>query len=81
LIARVSVDITFRASGLLGLACSQGFPEVVKALLEGGADITVKNSSGKTPLQVAAANNEREIVVLLLAKAKELQGKNMKANK
>ncbi len=40
--------------------------EIVKLLLNAGADIDKQNNNGDTALIIAASNNNREIVELLL---------------
>ncbi|KAI0270169.1 ankyrin repeat-containing domain protein [Russula aff. rugulosa BPL654] len=49
----------------LHVASACGAPEVVRLLLEHGADIEAKDKNGKTALQ-EAAENERDKVVELL---------------
>ena len=43
--------------------------EQVKKLISGGADFTIKNEDGKTPLALAENRNHKEIVELLLKHA------------
>jgi ankyrin repeat protein len=77
LAAGVNPSARFRAMDLLSVASIKGYTDIVEALLAAGADITFKDDEGLTALQHAAKNKHREIVALLLAKAKELK----KANK
>ncbi|NIM78592.1 MAG: hypothetical protein GTO20_07355 [Candidatus Aminicenantes bacterium] len=45
--------------------------EIVKFLLEKGADINAKDIDGKTPLDIAKKKGLKEIISLLEEKAKE----------
>lgn len=47
-------------------ASSNGSTESARVLIEAGADINLANSSGNTPLSVAARNGHIAIVKLLL---------------
>ena len=51
---------------LLSLDWSEATPTEVLALLDRGADLTVQNQGGETPLHLAAKANERPAVVRLL---------------
>jgi cytohesin len=77
LAAGVNPSARFCTRDLLSVASIKGYTDIVEALLAAGADITFKDDEGLTALQHAAKNKHREIVALLLAKAKELK----KANK
>ncbi len=46
-------------------AASRGYPAIAKRLLEGGADPTLRDKSGKTALDYARENGESEVVALL----------------
>ena len=46
-------------------APSGGYAEVVKLLLDKGADINVKNSKGETALVIAKDRGQKEIVGML----------------
>jgi ankyrin repeat protein len=65
---------------MLFVACKQGHTAVVKELVDAGADITSKDINGKSALhhatRHAAKHKHRDIVALLLAKAKELKSAN-----
>ena len=52
---------------LLMLAATYSKPEVVQALIEGGADLNARNKSGRTALSLADNNNlwKEEVVALL----------------
>lgn len=47
-------------------ACSRGFVEIARMLLEAGASLTVTNSDNLTPFQHAALGGHEEVVRLLL---------------
>jgi ankyrin repeat protein len=76
LAAGVSTETEYNGGCLLGVASSLGYVDIVRELLDAGADITVKDDSGKTPTQRAAKEKHRDVVALLLAKAKELKNAN-----
>jgi ankyrin repeat protein len=48
----------------------------VRELIDAGADITFKDDDGRTALQWAAKLKHRDVVALLLARAKELKNAN-----
>ena len=50
----------------LYLAARKGHIEVLKLLLDKGADISVANADGWTPLNAAASSGHLEVVKLLL---------------
>lgn len=52
----------------LGIAVNHNNIKVVKALLEGGADVHSIDSHGKTALHIAATNGHAEVAKLLLEK-------------
>jgi ankyrin repeat protein len=53
-----------------------GRTEIISALIDAGADMNVKDGSGLTPMQLAAKNGHKDLVTMLLAKAKALKNKN-----
>jgi ankyrin repeat protein len=69
-------DAKYGFLNVLMVACIHGNADIVRALLDAGADITAKDEDGKTALQHAAKHKHRDIVALLLAKAKELKNAN-----
>jgi ankyrin repeat protein len=52
----------------LNLACSYGHKAVARLLLERGADVTLRDSSGRTALSEALFHNRATIVALLEAR-------------
>jgi ankyrin repeat protein len=73
--AKADVNARDNSSGItvLWIAAWQGEVEVVKLLLEKGADVNAKRSGGETALEIAKAMEHTEIVQLLeKAGAKEL---------
>jgi len=56
-------------------AAKFGHEGVVKYLLDGGADVTIRNSSGKDPLQLATEHEKKEIVALLKGAASKQRAK------
>jgi ankyrin repeat protein len=60
----------------LCVAAYNGHLEVVKLLLEKGADIEHKDNDGRTPLCVAAYNGHLEVVRLLLEKGADIEHKD-----
>jgi len=51
--------------GLL-IAALLGYPEVVKILLEHGAEVDVRSDDGRTPLMLAASKGNQDLVAILL---------------
>ncbi|KAH0569068.1 hypothetical protein KQX54_021776 [Cotesia glomerata] len=56
----------FQTDTPLHLAASNGYEEIVKTLLDRGADVNALNSRGKTPLDLAADSKHFSIVELIL---------------
>jgi ankyrin repeat protein len=77
LAAGVSPSIRVCSDSLLCMASADGYIDIVRELLDAGADITEKDDEGLTALQVAAKEKHRDVVALLLAHANKLK----KANK
>jgi ankyrin repeat protein len=76
LAAGADPDTTRKDTSMLFVACKQGHTAVVKELINAGADITAMDFGEKTALQHAAKHKHRDIVALLLAKAKGLKSVN-----
>lgn len=70
---------TQRVSSLF-LAVKNNHQEMVESLLSHGADIEALNSSGSTPLMVAAAYGHLDIVKLLLSKGAKTDKRNEYGN-
>ncbi|KAK1991098.1 putative histone-lysine N-methyltransferase, H3 lysine-9 specific, partial [Colletotrichum falcatum] len=51
---------------------SNGYLEVVKLLVDKGADVTVSNENGWTPLNAASSNGYLEVVKLLVDKGADI---------
>ena len=58
------------------LAARNGHSEVVKLLLEKGANIEHNDNNGRAPLSWAARNDHAEVVKLLLEKCATIEHKN-----
>jgi hypothetical protein len=76
LAAGVKTTVLLYGNSLLRKACSRGLVDVVRELLDAGADITAKDRDNKTAIQAAAAGRHRDVVALLLARSKELKMAN-----
>ena len=61
----------------LTAAALGGQCEVVKLLLERGANIETKDSQGETPLIKAAATGQADVIKLLLAKGAKVNARNV----
>ena len=66
--ADVHAKYSSRGSTPLHNACESGRAEVVKALLEKGADVQAKTSNGCTPLLLACRDGHDDIAAMLRAK-------------
>ncbi len=60
--------IDVRKRNALLMAAEHGHADVVQALVEAGADVGVKDRSGRTPLVVAVMYEQDEVVQVLLKK-------------
>ena len=60
----------------LHVAAEHGQLEAVEILLEKGANVTLKNSHGKTPLCVATENRQSDIAIAFLKQPKLVQYHN-----
>ena len=54
--------------------------KTVKALLDKGADVNVKDNSGSTPLIYAARNGRTEVLKALIDKGAEVNAKDINGN-
>ncbi|KAF6108725.1 fibronectin type III and ankyrin repeat domains 1 [Phyllostomus discolor] len=73
------VDAVDTGSGwtpLMRVSAVSGDQRVASLLIEGGADVNVRDKDGKTPLMVAVLNNHEELVQLLLDKGADVSVKN-----
>jgi ankyrin repeat protein len=62
-------SMLLRETSLLSVACINGNVDIVRELVDAGADITVKDRSGMTALQWAVQFKRLDVLVLLMAKA------------
>jgi len=63
--ALVNINLAMSESSPLHAAVAQGDTIIVRLLLEHGADVQAKNTSGETPLMVANALGNSDIIALL----------------
>jgi ankyrin repeat protein len=63
--ALVNINLAVNENSPLHAAIAQGDTVIVKLLLEHGADVAAKNTSGETPLMVAYALGNSDIILLL----------------
>ncbi|KAK9830686.1 hypothetical protein WJX74_002706 [Apatococcus lobatus] len=63
-------------NSLLMLACTRGYTEDVKKLLEMGAEVTARDKKGYTPLHFAAGQGRLDIVKFLWSKAAETEAED-----
>lgn len=73
----VKVSNSFGKSTPLGIAIQKGEIDLVKKLVEYGADVNEK-SFGMTPLMIAARYNKVEIIKILLANGANINAKDDK---
>jgi ankyrin repeat protein len=76
LVAGVDPSLRFCDMTVLAYASSKGYIDIVKELVDAGANVLFDDVSGCTALQHAARGKHRDVVVLLLAKTKELENAN-----
>jgi membrane protease YdiL (CAAX protease family) len=72
------VNAVYNSKGVTALeeAAYRSYPEMVRFLLEKGANPNVKDMDGQTPLILAAEKNQLESIKLLLARGADLNWKN-----
>jgi ankyrin repeat protein len=75
LAAGIDVDVTEDTKTALMLAAKEGHQNIVKLLLENGANINKKNKSHNTALHFAVFNKHNNIVKLLIEKGAEINAK------
>jgi len=56
----------------LHLSCERGHPEIVKLLLDHGADIEAKDGMGRTPLAFTAGSRNMEVVHILVERGADI---------
>ncbi len=78
-----ALDIRKSKSGRrpLNWAAFYGHTEIVKLLLDKGADINAQNKTGYTPIHHAVENNQKDIVILLIAAKADVSIVNKRGNK
>jgi ankyrin repeat protein len=76
LAAGVNPSLRFIRVNLLSIASIKGYTDIVEALLAAGADIREKDDEGLTALQHAAKHKHRDIVAMILAKARDIKNAN-----
>ena len=71
-----NIEDIWQELGILVLfAASEGRSEIVKALIDAGADVNVKNKKGQTALIVATREGRSEVVKILLAAGANVNAK------
>lgn len=63
-------------SSPLHIAAGISVPEMVRLLLDKGANVSMKDNNGVTPLHIAAFTGHRENLELLLAKGADVHAKD-----
>ncbi|CAH9087000.1 unnamed protein product [Cuscuta europaea] len=72
--AGAKVNITAGGATPLHIAADNGSPEIIKTLLQGGADPNAVDEDGLKPIQVAAAKGNRAAADLFFPVTTQLQG-------
>jgi pectate lyase len=63
--ADIEVSMGWPPRTLLHDTCQKGYAEITQMLIGAGADVNAKNAEGRTPLDIALRQNNKEIVELL----------------
>jgi ankyrin repeat protein len=69
-------ETKYGSMSMLIVASIVGYADVVRELLDAGADFAAKDDDGRTALQHAAKEKHRDVVALLLAHANKLKRAN-----
>ena len=68
----IDLPITFIVFPQSSISC--GNVEMARVLIQGGADLNIKDECGDSPLQMAAIGNHLDIVDLLVASGADVSG-------
>jgi ankyrin repeat protein len=74
--ADASVRLPTRASTALHQAVAAGDVEIVKLLVNAGAEIDALNSNGETPLNYAAHHGAKDVVEFLASRGADLNSRS-----
>ena len=68
-------------NNLLSIGAEEGQREIVRLLLDNGADLKITDGSSSTPLILAAANDHKMVIKLLLEEGADLGSKDQEGQK